>query len=84
MFNLILIFLISLIIYFYYFSEHFSAKNDIKSNISNKDFFKTKPIDPFNAQWDEKIDYCKKRFGTLDDVDLNETLLDYKPKVILY
>ena len=84
MFNLIIIFFILIILCFYCKNEYFDGKSDIKTNLSNRDFFKIKPVDPFNAKWDKKIDYCKKRFGTLDDVDLNETLLDYKPKVILY
>ena len=82
--NIILVFLFIFILYYFSKNEFFSSKNDIKTNINNRDFFKIKPVDPFNAEWDKKIDYCKKRFGTLDDIDLNETLLDYKPKVIIY
>jgi hypothetical protein len=49
---------------------------------------KFKPIDkiaiPENLPWDEKVDYCKLRQGTLDDVNLDEHISDNAPKIILY
>ena len=39
---------------------------------------------PEDMPWDETIEYCKNNKGTILDIDFNQTLLDYKPKVILY
>lgn len=86
MFNIgvILIILIMIIIfYLFVIRENFTEKNSDEDN-DNKSFFKMKPINPKYALWDYKIDYCLNRGGTLEDLDLNETLLNYKPKVILY
>ncbi len=57
---------------------------DNKTDNNQDTFLKTKPIDPRDALWDKQIDYCLNRHGTLEDVDFNETLLNYKPKVIIY
>jgi len=64
--------------------ESESNEEDIDNNKDSKAFFKMKPIDPRDALWDHKIDYCLNRGGKLEDIDLKETLLNYKPKVILY
>jgi hypothetical protein len=39
---------------------------------------------PQDAPWDEKIDYCYNNKGTIDNIDFDQTLLDYQPKRIIF
>ncbi len=39
---------------------------------------------PEDMPWDEKIDYCKNAKGTIYDIDMYDTLIDYKPKIIMH
>ena len=76
--NIAIFCLLILLIYYFYLRENFVEKDN------KKKFLDTQPINLDDEEWDKKIEYCKKRSGTIDDIDLNETLLNYKPKVILY
>lgn len=97
---MILLLVLFIILCFFYLVENFvdleseekylqkkivrEKNNNISTDLGSNIFMNENPVDPISSEWDKKIDYCKKRFGTLHDIDLNETLLDYKPKVILY
>ncbi len=82
----IIVLIVLLIFFLFCVNENFSGKtkNDIVDNIGNKAFFEIKPIDPIDSLWDKKIDYCLNRGGKIEDIDFDETLLSYKPKVVLY
>ncbi len=90
MFNIYHIGIIAVIVLFIFFlfcvNENFSGKttDGIVDNINNKAFFEINPIDPKDSLWDQKIDYCLSRGGEIEDIDFDETLLSYKPKLILY
>lgn len=50
--------------------------------------FKGEPIPiPDDLPWDEKVDYCKSRHGTLDDIeidDFKQRTLDSDARIIIY
>jgi hypothetical protein len=55
----------------------------VDTKFANKNKGKKIPL-PKNLPWDGKVDYCKLREGTLDDVDLDEHISNNGPRIILY
>lgn len=39
---------------------------------------------PESMPWDDEIDYCKLRLGTIDDINLDSHIVNNGPKIILY